>query len=121
MAQYTGCCIYCGQTKLVVGGDELTQEEIDKIATLQCGCDDAQALQKIEQKITYAQANIERLFAADGGAVMEVLLNAVEPLACQRIKKATLVTGEGIRATLTAKENSIKVERVETNKKALED
>lgn len=40
---------------------------------------------------------------------------------CQRIKKLTVTTREGIRATLTAKENSIKVERTEVKKSSLED
>ena len=42
--------------------------------------------------------------------------------ACVYCGQAQLVVaGEGIRATLTAKENSIKVERVEIEKSALED
>lgn len=121
MAQFTGACVYCGQTQLVVGGETMTEEEINKQASLQCNCDEAQFLQKVEQKKTYAAANIKRLFENDGQAALQVMLNAVEPLACQKIKKLSLVTGEGIRATLTAKENSIKVERVEIEKSALED
>jgi len=121
MAQFTGACIYCGQTQLVVGGEELTEDEINKLATLQCNCDEAQALQKMEQKKTYAEANIKRLFTDDGQLLVETLLKVVQPLACQRIKKLSVTTSEGIRATLTAKENSIKVERTEVKKSALED
>jgi predicted nucleic acid-binding Zn-ribbon protein len=60
MAQYTGCCVYCGQTQLVVAGEDLTEDEINKLATLQCNCDEAQALQKVEQKKTYAEAKKEK-------------------------------------------------------------
>lgn len=42
MAQFTGACVYCGQTQLVVGGETMTEEEINKQATLQCNCDEAQ-------------------------------------------------------------------------------
>lgn len=119
--EYTGTCIYCKQTRIVRAGDGLTQEEADKLATLECSCDEAQTLQKIEQKKTYAEANVSKLFAGDGAAAVEVMLHAVAPLACQKIKKLTLTTADGVKATLTAKENSIKVERVVTDRSALED
>lgn len=121
MAEFMGACVYCGQAQLVIAGEGLNEDEINKLATLQCNCDEAQYLQKVEQKKTYAEANVKRLFENDGAAALEVMLHAVSPLACQKIKKLSLVTGEGIRATLTAKENSIKVERVEIEKSALED
>ena len=121
MAQHTGCCIYCGQTQLVVGGETMTEDDINKQATLQCNCDEAQFLQKIEQKKTYAEANVKRLFADDGQALTAMLLETVPLLACQKVRKFTATTAEGIKATLTAKENSIKVERTEVKKSALED
>lgn len=121
MAQYTGCCIYCGQTQLVVAGEDLTEDEINKLATLQCNCDEAQALQKIEQKKTYADANIKRLFENDGAGLKQIMLSATGCLAAQNIKKISITTAEGVRATLTAKENSIKCERTVTDKKSLED
>lgn len=121
MAQHMGACIYCGQTQMVTGGEDLTPEEIDKLATLQCNCDAAQALQKLEQKKTYAEANVRTLFENDGSAAVDLLLRAVTPLASKNIKKLSLVTTDGVKATLTAKENSIKVERTVTDHSALED
>ena len=121
MAQYTGCCIYCGQTQLVVAGEDLTEDEINKLATLQCNCDEAQALQKVEQKKTYAEANIKRLFEGDCAGLRHVLLESTGCLAAQNIKKITVTTADGVRETLTAKENSIKCERTVTDKKSLED
>lgn len=120
MAEYMGACVYCGQAQLVVG-HELDETEVNKLATLQCNCDEAQALQKMEQKKTYCEANIKRLFTDDGALLVQTLLEVVQPLACQRIKKLTATTTEGIRATLTAKENSIKVEHTEVKKSSLED
>ena len=121
MAQYTGCCIYCGQTKLITAGEGLTDDEVNKLAILECNCDEAQAVQKVEQKKTYAEANIKRLFAEDGESFTEMLLSMVDGLAKQNIKKISAVSAMGIRAQLTAKENSIKVERTEVKKSALED
>lgn len=122
MAQYTGCCIYCGQiTAGITAGEGLTEDEVNKLATLQCNCDEAQALQKVEQKKTYAEANIKQLFENDGAGLKHILLEACSCLAAQNIKKISITTSEGVRATLTAKENSIKCERTVTDKKSLED
>lgn len=121
MAQHMGACVYCGQTQMVVGGDDLTPEEVDKLATLQCNCEGAQMVQKIEQKKTYAEANVRKLFDDDGKAAVDVMLRAVDPLARRQIVKLSLTTIEGVKATLTAKENSIKVERIVTDRSALED
>lgn len=121
MPQFTGACVYCGQAQLVVGGETMTEEEINKQATLQCNCDEAQFLQKVEQKKTYAEANIKQLFENDGAGLKHILLEACSCLAAQNIKKITVTTADGVRATLTAKENSIKCERTVTDKKSLED
>ena len=121
MAHYTGCCIYCGQLANVVAGEGLTEDEVNKLATLQCNCDEAQALQKVEQKKTYAEANIKQLFENDGAGLKHVLLEACGCLAAQNIKKISITTADGVKATLTAKENSIKCERTVTDKKSLED
>ncbi len=122
MAQYMGSCKYCGQkTAGIIAGDNATEEEINKLATLQCNCNEAQAFQKVEQKKTCAEANIKQLFKDDGTKLKHALLEACDGLASQNIKKVTITTAEGVRATLTSKENSIKCERTVTDKKSLED
>ena len=121
MKEQTGVCRFCGQIQMVKAGDGLTEEELDRLATLQCGCDEAIAIQKVEQKKTYAESNIKQLFAEDGKAFVDVMIAAAGSLANKSIKKMTLVNEQGIRATLTAKENTIKIERVITDKSVLED
>lgn len=121
MQEYTGTCLYCGQVQFIKAGDGLTEQEVNKLAIMQCNCDEAQALQKCEQKKTYADANIKRLFEGESQCIQELLIGHTEALSRQIIKKVTVTTSEGIRGTLTAKENSIKVERTEVKKSSLED
>ncbi len=98
----------------------MTEKKINEAATLQCNCEAAQLFQKVEHKKNYAEANIKTLFADDGEAVIEALINLVPALAWRRLSKASITTPEGIKATLTAKETSIRVDRTETNKSTLE-
>ncbi len=98
----------------------MSEEAINEAATLQCDCDAAQLYQQVKQKETYAEANIKKLFENDGEQMQETLLQIVPALAWRRLTKVTITSQEGIKATLTAKERSIRVERTETNKSTLE-
>lgn len=118
--QYTGHCIYCGQNKILAAGEGLSEEEINRLATMECNCIDAQVVQRIDQRKNYAEANIKKLFDSDI-SIKDLALNSIELLASQRIKKISITSAEGVKATLTARENSIKCERFIINKQTLED
>lgn len=118
---HIGVCKYCGQTQLVKGGAEMTEEQINKAAALQCNCEGAQTFQNAENKITQAESNVKAVFAEEGPQLIKALTALLPDLAWKRITKVSLVTGEGIRATLTAKDSTIKVERTETIKTTAED
>lgn len=121
MMEYTGACRFCGQLKMVKGGDGLTQEEVDRLAALECACDDAQYFQMIERKKAYAEANIRKVLETDGENVRAACMGMVQQLAEQKIRKISLQTDNGINITMTAKEKSIRIERKETKKTAMED
>lgn len=121
MAEYTGACKYCGQVQFIKGGATMTDEQITEAATLQCTCDAAQEHQKATRKANYAEANIKELFGEDGETIINALIPLAKPIAWGRIVKVSMTTEQGIKATLTAKASAIRVERTETNKKALED
>lgn len=120
MAEYTGACIYCGQLHFIKGGEGMTEEQINKAATLECDCEAAGVYKKAYEKRTYAEANVKTLFAEDGEAVQQALFDVIPALAWRTLSKVSITTQEGIKATLTAKEASIKVERTETTKRTLE-
>lgn len=118
---HIGYCRFCGQQKMIKAGADISDEMKVHLATMECGCDEARAYQLIENKKTYAEGNIKALCEPDGETVEDILLNMVDALARMHLNKASITTSEGIRITLTAKERSIKVERVETIKTTRED
>lgn len=120
MAGYTAECPYCGQIQMIEGKDNLDKEAISKLAASQCKCEGAENYRKIESKKKTAISNIEELFKSDKKSLKKILLQAVDGLAEQSIKRVAIKTDDGINATLTAKEKSIKVERTETKKDSLE-
>lgn len=116
MAEYTGACVYCGQLKIVRGGDGMDEGQINEAATMECNCEAAQMHQRAHYKKVSATANIKKLFESDGETLQEALINVVPALAWRNLAKVSIVSQDGIKATLTAKEDKIKVERTETIK-----
>ena len=107
--------------KLVRGGANLTDEQVNKLATLKCDCEEAAHYQKIEKKMTYAEANIKNILSADGEMALKACISLVHPLAEQKLRKATLLFDTGIQVQMEGKEKTIKITRKEIIKKVLED
>lgn len=107
--------------KLVRGGANLTDEQVNKLATLECDCAEAEYFQKIEQKVTYAEANIRKMLSEDGDMAIKSCCGLVRTLAEQKLRKATLLFDTGIQVQLEGKEKTIKITRKETIKSVLED
>lgn len=116
-----GCCKFCGQIGSVVTGEDLTEDMIGHLVTMQCRCDEAREYQKIEQKKTYAEGNINKILEEDGDTIRQICLGMVDALARQTITKVSVTTLKGIRVMMTGKANSIKIERIETIKESMED
>ena len=118
--EYQGECMYCHQMHFVHGGDGMNQGEVDKLATLQCDCDEAKAYQEVEQRKTYADANVKELFD-DCGAIKDVLLKMTGIVAAKDILRVSITDGNGVQGKMTIRDSKIKVERVEIERKSLED
>lgn len=119
--EHLGACKFCGQMKAVRGAETMTEEAITAAATYECNCEAAQVHRAAEDKKTRAMASIKTIFEEDGETIRTALEGLVEALAWKRLTKVTVVAADGIKATMTAKDSAIKVERTETIKTALED
>lgn len=117
----TGSCIYCGQTyQLEIEGTR-TEEELNKIATQKCDCEDAKKAHEslcIQQK---AEKAIEDYFRTDFPDTASILKAAILPIQANMIDSITVDTGFGIKGKVTTtSKGKIKVERTRTTKNALE-
>lgn len=123
MRSEMGTCLYCGQMNQVSveDGRMMTGEEIDKLATESCTCEEARNMQEKKEAKTQAQLNISALFSRDFPIVEEMLMKAVSALEAEEISSITVDTGKRVKAkvSLTSKGN-IKVERTKTTKTSLE-
>ena len=117
----TAACRFCGQVRGVIAGDDVTDDALEYLATMNCDCDAAKGFQLVEMKKRYAQANIEKILADDGDTVKEICLGLTDALARQTITQVAMTTQHGIKIKMIGKEKRIKIERTETIKEAAED
>lgn len=127
MVEKTGVCRFCGQNKLVEVPDSFTQDEIDEEASTECWCMDAKAYKErkeyqamVEQAKTSAKGTTLQLFHEDHPDIEEVLNYAMNPLVDKKFKKITIATGGKTTAKMSFSNGSIKVEREDKTKNALE-
>lgn len=54
-----GTCRFCGQENMIVVGRELSEEEIDELATMECKCQEAREYQSRKDSLNAAEAWID--------------------------------------------------------------
>ncbi len=81
-----GTCRFCGQQSMIVVGKELSEEEINELATMECKCLDAREYQCRKDSVTAAEAWIDshdwndetvELFKKAAGAVIDKQVDRV--------------------------------------------
>lgn len=108
-----GVCKYCGQITWIDTTEAFTQEEADRKATLQCGCEGGQMARTINDRATRAHSSVNELFnQEDVEPMAAVLKGAIELLATEKLAKITVDNGAGCKATMTlTSKGTIKINR----------
>lgn len=117
MKKVTGFCNFCSQGRLVAVPDdkEFSQEELNKIATDECDCPNAETQRELEEKIRRAEYYIDNIVLPKEEHAKPLLQAAVPLLLDHKIKKM-LINLDG-RVTYTiyrGKDGMIIVQRQET-------
>lgn len=118
MKAVQGTCKFCGQiVMLQVGEDrQLTQGDLDNIASQECDCDGAAAEREIIAAEMAARNNINRIYKDDiCRAAAGIMLNAVDNVARGYLKKISININGRVTATMwRIPSGAVVVERRET-------
>ncbi len=117
MKTETGFCKYCGQAKAVqIGEDQkYSQEDLDMIATSECGCDLAKTQNEKENRIRRAKESIDSIAKEGETSVGDFLKQALPLLTDHKIKKLSVnLNGIITYAMWRGNEGQISVQRKET-------
>lgn len=121
----TAACRFCGQMTQIE--DDLTKEQAEEEATVNCRCNKALEYQKEKLRKERALKNISVLFGEDaaqekrvGENTVNILRAAVEEIYSGEIAKVTINLRGSIKASVSQNgKGEINVERTETKKQKL--
>ncbi len=116
----TAECRFCGQLVQLDGDCELTPEQAEEKAVMNCKCAEAVEYQKKKLRKEKALKNISMLFGEDAGKSIDILRAAVEQIHDGAMEKISLNLRGGVKASVSQNaKGEINVERTETKKQKL--
>lgn len=92
-----GVCRFCGQSRIIEDGAELTEAQLAEAATMLCQCDSAKEYQAAANRRIISKQRIDELFG-DGTGTYEQpesainLAKAAVDLVCDRRAKQVVIT-----------------------------
>lgn len=118
-----GTCHYCGQIRDVVVGDntDLSQEEIDYFAALDCDCAGSRKVQDLENDKNVTEANIDTLFEGkEDHPAADILKKCIPLIQHSSISSISLQLNETTKINLgTTSKGALKVAKTVTIKSEL--
>lgn len=123
----TAECRFCGQLVQLDGDCELTPEQAEEKAVMNCKCAEAVEYQKKKLRKEKALKNISTLFGEDAEPekriredLIDILQAAVEQIYDGTMEKISLNLRGGVKASVSQNaKGEINVERTETKKQKL--
>ena len=123
----TAPCRFCGQLVQFAGDEDLTDQQAQEIASMNCSCDGAVYYRKEKRRKENAVKNVSKLFGEDAPAdkrireeIVNILMAAVEEIYTGGLAKVTLNLRGGVKASISQNsKGEINVERMETKKQKL--
>lgn len=116
-----GTCKYCGQVRTVPFHDNLTDEDMDRIATEECDCPKAEYEKKVRYEVAKAQNAIEKIILPRYQKTAEMLTLAADSMARDEIAAVQITEGDGAKVTAKTTSKGIAIKIVDTITTTVED
>ncbi len=104
-----GTCKYCGESRIIVKADKMTQEDLDNQASLECDCEGAKEEQNILELIQSGKRSLDRIIGKKSKEVANALAPFVEMIARKKIKKVSINFDGIITGSLYASSSGKKI------------
>lgn len=107
-----GTCAYCGQACTVEVEEGYSQEQVDKIVTSKCLCEQAKEMRVIKMRTEKGIESINQLFGdTDTGKILKAAVHAV---AAELIDGVKIDIGSGEKAEMNLNKGKITVQKKTT-------
>jgi len=114
-----GYCKFCGNSRMVMESESMTEEDLNNQATLECDCEGAKAEREVQYLVSTGKASLNLIIAKKSKKTAEALVPFVELIARGRIKKIS-INFDGITTASMYTASSGKKIAVETRETVVE-
>lgn len=114
-----GYCKFCGNSRMVMESERMTEEDLNNQASLECDCEGAIAEREVQYLISTGKASLNLIIAKKSKKTAEALIPFVELIARGRIKKIS-INFDGITTASMYTASSGKKIAVETRETVVE-
>lgn len=119
MNKIIGYCKFCGNSRIVMESEGMTEEDLNNQATLECDCEGARAERNIQHLIKTGEHSLKMTIAKKSQKTADALLPFVEFIARGKIKKIS-INFDGITTASMYTASSGKKIAVETRETVVE-
>ena len=113
-----GACKYCGQIHMIRPlRENVSDAELDDMATKMCNCSGAKVEQHIEETVENAKDAINRMCDED---VQQILMPSILPIAGSKIKAVTVAMSGGVTIKISLGKDKIRVTKTITKQEVAE-
>lgn len=114
-----GYCKFCGNSRMVMESESMTEEDLNNQAALECDCEGAKAEREVQYLVSTGKASLNLIIAKKSKKTAEALVPFVELIARGRIKKIS-INFDGITTASMYTASSGKKIAVETRETVVE-
>lgn len=114
-----GYCKFCGNSRMVMESESMTEEDLNNQASLECDCEGAKAEREVQYLVSTGKASLNLIIAKKSKKTAEALIPFVELIARGRIKKIS-INFDGITTASMYTASSGKKIAVETRETVVE-
>lgn len=109
----TGTCVFCGQNKIVQFADNLTDEDMDKLATQECSCEGASLERKVQHIAETARKAIKMIVEPKYEETAQAMEILADPMARDMIQSFQVVEGDNVKVFMKRVKSGIEVKTTE--------
>lgn len=116
-----GICKYCRNSVMIKADRDATEEEKNEMASYDCSCKEGQAARAVIESVRIMTDMINNRYELMPGTTKKAIIASLEPIADNRIKKASFKISETVTIQVYKAANGLNVRRIEKNEENIEE
>lgn len=111
MTETTGTCRYCNNLVAIKAYPDATEEECDRIASMECNCNEGKEAREKEISVRILTEKISTRYAGFPESARKALISALEPVAYGMLDKVTFKVDDSVTVKIYRSSKGLNLKR----------